>query len=414
MYGRFRRAAVLMLLILFLLPCPARAYESRETLREAWRGLDRYQGEFPFAAEPYTQAPYEPGALAPEALQGALEVANFLRSLADLPSVALSDLYTLQCQHGAALLAALGYAAHDAPKPEDMSDEFYVTAHTATMASNVARFNWVRPGVLEESVIYFARDDGEENLGELGHRRWLLCPWMAETGFGLAQSEEGDSYALMYACDLGADPEWSEICWPAPGVFPVELMHSHLAWSIVLNEEVYDLEASRFDVTLSEPNLGLSFGFDCGTGAGDGDAALNREAYGAGPCLIFRPDFRRVRFGDYLQNQRWHVRVEGLKRWDGGDAVLEYDVEMASLYTQDVIGVELSAHEGEMKAGETLALTAAVIPEYADDLDVAWRCSDETLATVAEGVVTALRPGTVTITAESANGREDSCKISIK
>ena len=413
MRSKFMRTAALLLALALCLPA-ASAFESREALREAWRGLARTQDESPYARTAQTQAPYEAGALTPSALQGALEVLNFLRELAGLPPVALSELYTLECQHGAALLAALGYAAHDVPRPEDMPEEFYTAARTATLSSNVARFNWFRPDVLEEGVVYFARDDGEENLGELGHRRWLLNPNMGATGFGLAQSDQGDSYILMYAHDLSAGAEWTQICWPAAGCFPVELMHSHLAWSIVLNEEVYDSEASRPAVTLFEPALGLTFRFDCASGEGDGFTQLNREAYGAGPCLVFRPDFSRVRFGDYLQNQRWHVRVEGLRRRDGGDAPLEYEVEMVSLYAQDVVGVELSAHEAALKPGETLALTAAVMPEYADDLTVRWRSSDEALATVDAGVVTALRPGRVEIFAESANGRSDVCTITVE
>ena len=52
------------------------------------------------------------------------------------------------------------------------------------------------------------------------------------------------------------------------------------------------------------------------------------------------------------------------------------------------------------KAGETLSLVAYVLPREASQ-NVSWSSSDETIATVSKGDVTALKAGTVTITATS-------------
>ena len=55
-----------------------------------------------------------------------------------------------------------------------------------------------------------------------------------------------------------------------------------------------------------------------------------------------------------------------------------------------------------------------MIPAYADDLTVAWRSSDEAIATVDEsGLVTAIAPGTCTVTATCAGGYEDRCSVSV-
>ena len=64
---------------------------------------------------------------------------------------------------------------------------------------------------------------------------------MAYTGFGLANDDTGMSYVAMYAHDLQGDPgAWEYVAWPAAGAFPAELMQAELAWSIVLNPEIYD------------------------------------------------------------------------------------------------------------------------------------------------------------------------------
>lgn len=67
-----------------------------------------------------------------------------------------------------------------------------------------------------------------------------------------------------------------------------------------------------------------------------------------------------------------------------------------------------------LRKGETAALVATVGPEDADDKTVAWSSSDEAVATVdAEGVVTAVKSGTATITAADVEGHTASCEVSV-
>ena len=267
---------------------------TEERIRQITREIEAYQRAIEDAE----------GALAEPAARDALNTLNFARWLAGLDPVAESDIYDYQCQHGAALLGALDYVDHNAPRPADMDGNFYDSAHIATSSSCIARFNWMRPTILREGVEYFLRDDGEENLATLGHRRWALNPVMASTGFGLSNSRSGMSYVLMYAHDLGrGDARWESVCWPCDGAFPAELIHDHLAWSVVLNPAVYNVNSLAPHVSLSESGSGLSFEFDPASGKGDGFCAVNLEGYGAGPCLIFRPDFSGTDFTDYLQNQ---------------------------------------------------------------------------------------------------------------
>jgi len=395
--------------------CPAAwAYETRDEMREAFHVVGDLPEGSPYALQPTVTAPHDPGTMTEEALEDALNYLNFLRALAGLEPVERNRLYDSRCQHGAVLLAALDYADHNAPCPDDMNGDFYESAHLATTSSNLAKFNWMRPGILREGLAYFARDDGEANLHVLGHRRWLLNPAMGETGFGLANSKSGMSYVVMYAHDFSNDDaQWETVKWPAEGAFPAELMRRELAWSVSLNPEIYDAAHSYIEVTLREETTGLEFSFNCTNGVGDGFCSVNLENYG-GPCIIFRPDFADADFSEYQQNQRWTVQMTGLRRNDGGTAELNYAVDMASLYVQEVANIEMSQLEAEMTTGETLQLLATVIPAYADDLSLAWSSSDESVATVDDyGNVLAAGPGICEIRAESANGRYDFCQVTV-
>ena len=403
-----------LLIVLLTLPCPGLAH-TREEVRDAYRALDPWAGGSPYAEAPSATPPYGAGALSEGALSDATDYVNFIRWLAGVDPVADSNIYNYQCQRGAVLLAALNYVDHNAPRPADMDVNFYDSAHLGTTSGNIARFNWMRDSILRDGVAYFVRDDGDRNLETLGHRRWLLNPLMGATGFGLCNSEDGMSYVVMYAHDLGhSDARWEKVCWPAPGAFPAELMHDHLAWSVVLNPEIYDLAASSPRVTLAEAASGLSFAFEPGAGRGDGWCAVNLEGYGGGGAIIFRPDFKAMDFTDYQQNQRWTVEVTGLRTVDGGEAALEYAVDMISLYVQDPVNVEISALEAELRPGETLQLTADVVPAYADDLTVAWASSAPEIAAVDDhGVVTALRPGACEILCADALGHTDACALTV-
>lgn len=388
----------------------------RDELRAAYQELaSRRSGTSPYADAPDPVGCTSAGSLTEAAQQEALDYLNFLRWIAGLDPVALSPLYSLRSQNAALLLAANDEISHTPGQPAQMDDALYESALLGASQGNLVKFNWMRPEILLDGVEYFVRDDGSMNLSVLGHRRWLLNPAMAETGFGLANAASGMSYVVMYAVDEGnASAQWDRVCWPAEGAFPVELMRSQIAWSVSLNDEIYDLRASTPVIELIEEVSGSRFAFDLASGAGDGFCHLSADACGSGICLIFRPDLSGAGLNEYLQNQVWDVRIGGLKGADGSDLPIEYRVEMVSLYPQDPVNVELSQLEATLRVGEMLQLTADVIPAYADDLRVSWTSSDPAVADVDwTGVVTARAPGSCEITATSSNGRSDACAVTV-
>ncbi len=69
-----------------------------------------------------------------------------------------------------------------------------------------------------------------------------------------------------------------------------------------------------------------------------------------------------------------------------------------------VSSVVLSSNKETLYVGKTTALTAAVLPEDAENKNLIWKSSDEKVAIVKDGVITALRSGTAVITAKSEDG----------
>ena len=408
---------ILAAMLLIASPASAEVLHTRQDVRSAYAALGRAPSSTPYAQEPSILFPYEPGSLTEEALEDAIAYMNFLRSLAYLDApVELDEDLNQICQHGAVLLASLDRVDHQPERPEDMPAGFYRIASYATASSSLAGLTWMKGDILRSALEYFARDDGQQNLPVLGHRRWLLNPTMGKTGFGLANADSGMTYVAMFAHDLsGEAPSWSEICWPSAGAFPAELMRTELAWSVTLNAQIYDLAASSPRVYMKETVSGAEFSFEYPAGAYEnGYFSINTDAYGSGPCLIFLPNLPGAGLEEYQQNQRWQVCVSGLKDIEGREAEIRYETEMIALHAIDPASVEISLREAALAPGETLRLAAEVIPAWADDVSVAWRSSDAQVARVdADGVVTALAPGACEIIASSANGREDICRLTV-
>jgi hypothetical protein len=72
--------------------------------------------------------------------------------------------------------------------------------------------------------------------------------------------------------------------------------------------------------------------------------------------------------------------------------------------TISVTGVALNQSTVKLGIGKDAQLTATVLPQDADDKIVTWSSSDESVATVVNGKVTALKVGTATITVTTNDG----------
>ena len=84
--------------------------------------------------------------------------------------------------------------------------------------------------------------------------------------------------------------------------------------------------------------------------------------------------------------------------WDGTK------VTIGEVTTIEPTSITLDQSELTIKVGKTATLTPTIEPADASNKNVTWSSSDETVATVSDGVVTGVKPGTAEITAKTANG----------
>lgn len=79
-----------------------------------------------------------------------------------------------------------------------------------------------------------------------------------------------------------------------------------------------------------------------------------------------------------------------------------------------VNGVELDLHELSLEVEQTATLTATVTPSDADDKSVVWTSGNEAVATVVEGVVTAVAEGEAAIIVTTVDGNfTDTCFVTV-
>lgn len=100
-----------------------------------------------------------------------------------------------------------------------------------------------------------------------------------------------------------------------------------------------------------------------------------------------------------------------------GDYKDSPSARISGILDNKVTGVTLDKTTLEMKAGDAAqALTVTVTPDYAADKTVTWSSSDEAIAKVdADGMVTAVKGGTATITVKTADGsHEAACAVTVK
>lgn len=98
---------------------------------------------------------------------------------------------------------------------------------------------------------------------------------------------------------------------------------------------------------------------------------------------------------------------------DGDDTTSETEETTTEPEPIEAVEVKLDKSSLSLIKDGTKTLTATILPENTTDKTLSWSTSDETVATVADGVVTALSVGEVTITVTTANGKTATCQITV-
>lgn len=83
--------------------------------------------------------------------------------------------------------------------------------------------------------------------------------------------------------------------------------------------------------------------------------------------------------------------------------------------TVNVESVALDKSSKTMFVGSSFTLTPTILPENADNKTISWKSSNSSVATVNNGVVTAISPGTATVTVTTADGNKTAtCVVSVQ
>lgn len=228
---------------------------------------------------------------------------NFARYLSGLPSdVYLDATKNVDAQYGAVLLAVSNYS-HTPNKPSNMTQAFYDRGYAATSSSNIG---W---GHLDLATFTQGclQDDDAGNIGQVGHRRWILNPRMLKTGMGYANAR-----ATTSAFDTSrAALSYSVIAYPSAGLFPATngFMKRTTPWSVTLNPDRYDWNASSLTVTMKRVADGRTWTFNSADTNTAGEYfAFNTLGYGVPACLIFRPDPASI---SYAVGDQFDIKVSG-------------------------------------------------------------------------------------------------------
>lgn len=387
----FRRAA-LMLFCLLLCIVPAYAEDPPPTLEEVappaleevplvpaydpvqqslaqnWQALSPALGEQPvYLTEPSVTAPYAIGALNPVYLETGLAYVNYIRGLAGLQPVELTEHLCVQAQYGAVVLAAGDNLTHTPEKPADMEASFFRMGANACAASNLSmRFLYQHDSLLQNALQGQMDETSALNRLTLGHRRWLLDPALGKIGFGLATSVSGKQYITAPISDTsGTGPAPEAVCWPSAGQFPNSLFQPGTPWSVSLDPAVYAIpEESTLQVTVTRLRDGAIFI----PGLLDSQDTLDQEGtyllvssqpYGTGPCVSFSIGKSALGESAYLGDYR--VDIAGLTTRDGTAAPLTYTVRFFDPHNLSAPSVWAFSEYSE-------AMALGLIPDSLTDL----------------------------------------------
>lgn len=87
---------------------------------------------------------------------------------------------------------------------------------------------------------------------------------------------------------------------------------------------------------------------------------------------------------------------------------------LASQEIVHVTSVSLDQSSLELSVGDTHELVATVLPENATNKEVIWSSSDESVLTVSDGVITAIKEGKATVTVKSKDGfKSSTCEVKV-
>ncbi|MGN0736345.1 MAG: hypothetical protein ACI4LP_11130 [Anaerovoracaceae bacterium] len=258
-----------------------------------------------YRVKPQLTQPYAAGALCDEELTCALNTVKTIRYIAGLSDdVYLSDRYNSLAQASSLVNYVNNKLTHTPSAPAGMDSALASDGYTGSSKSNIAWTSW-RNCPIKWTIIHGWMDDdsSKENISSLGHRRWILNPYMGMTGFGAVTGSNG-TYSTMYAHDMSnlSGSKTGAVCWPATNT-PLSYFGSDAPWSISLGYEISDDVIEKVKISMLRGRDSKTWTFS--KFSSDGDFYVNNGSFGEKGCIIFRPSD----VGSYDDGDSFYVSV---------------------------------------------------------------------------------------------------------
>lgn len=335
----------------------------------------------------YKSLPLQAGKMKEGVLKGTLGYLNAIRAGAGLSELTLSEELSDRAQHKAVLtayMAANNIAnsnPHNPKQPDGVDDEFYAMSQPA--AGENLYHNSILGG---DFVIGSVNNAIQEAYGDTiacGHRYNLLDPGWGKVGFGSCNGQGVHEFSGYSTSNTEV------VCWPSKGIMLTDAVRDRYRWTI----KFYGDYIVTGDTTVEITNLNTDTTWTESTSSEDYRLVGNS-------LISFYDGSITHSVGDVVR-----VTVKGLLQ-NGQPAEYSYRTVFATTgddgLSDESSDMDISATAMTLRAGKTGKLQARLKNTEMGDQLIQWSSSDESIATVrADGMVTAVAPGTAVIKATS-------------
>lgn len=256
------------------------------------------------------------GELVPAERERVLQAVNALRALHRLAPVTYDTRSEPLARKAALMMAASGALTHfpDARAPCSSAD-----GRAGSAQSNLY-LGTFPPGLVPSSEMMIAGWMHDLNVPQLGHRRWLLDPYLASISFGrIDVPTPGRSASALRVFEQAVGPPAAEedfVAYPY-GAYPAFLFDPKADWSV----SVFELSPDKFDSQFAYFDRATVEVREEESGRSAEVSRLARDAQGFG-----LPNALSWRVTGVQLNRWYQVQIGGVARKAGGTRELRYRV----------------------------------------------------------------------------------------
>lgn len=235
------------------------------------------------------------GGISDRARRGALRSLNFVRALGGLEPVSFNATLSAKAQKAALIMEANDALSHF---PDKSWRCWTRDGYRGAGKSNLG-LSW--PYTTAGGLVEQYMDDWGSNNTAVGHRRWIMYPFVRTMGVGM--TDTANALYVLGPIDYGAtNPSW--VAWPTAGYFPSPLEPGG-RWSFSSGRTNTDFSRARVSVKRGGTALAVRRYSPYG---GYGQPALVFEVKGVRPTGTYKVAVTNIR-GAGPSSHRYTVRL---------------------------------------------------------------------------------------------------------